>query len=140
MVSNTAGAIGAAIPSAAGADFGGTEGAKAIFGAVSAIAGIVQAAFEVTNAAITLGIDVYHQVGKYAGFYFCGNLGGENTGPLGWNVRMLLNTRTNELMTYSEDNPLNKNTFQVSPLFRSYTETPNAQQQLPPTVNIYTGP
>ena len=140
LVGDSASAIGSVIPSAGGADFGGTEGAKAALGAVSAVASIVQSAFEVTNAAISLGIDIYHQVGKYAGFYFGGNLGGDNTGPLGGNVRMLLNTRTNELMTYSEDNPLNKNTFAISPMFQSYDHTPNAQQPLPPTVNIYTGP
>lgn len=139
LVGDSASAIGSMIPSAGGADFGGTEGAKAALGAVSAVASIVQSAFEATNAAISLGIDIYHEVGKYAGFLFGGFLGGPNTGPLGGNVRMLLNTRTNQLQTYSEDNPGNKNTFNVPLWQRSYTQQ-QSPPSLPPQVNIYTGP
>lgn len=139
LVGDTAGAIGSMIPSAGGADFGGTEGAKAALGAVSAVASIVQSAFEVTNAAISLGIEVYHEVGKYAGFMFGGFLGGAATGPLGGNVRMLLNTRTNQLQTYSEQNPGAKNTFNIPMWQRSYDQQTPAPS-LPPQINIYTGP
>jgi hypothetical protein len=118
--------------SSGGADFGAG-------GAIQAIAGIISSALEATNAAIDLGQEVYREVTKYAGFIIGSFLGGPGTGPLGGNVRMLLNTSTNQLYTYSEDNPLNKNTFEVPVWQRSYTQTP------PPTTisqqtNIYAGP
>lgn len=113
--------------------------ASAIGGAISAISGIVQSALEATNAAISLGIDIYHEVGKYAGFIFGEFLGGAATGPLGGNVRMLLNTRTNQLQTYSEDNPANKNTFDVPLWQRSYQQQ-QTPPSLPPQVNFYAGP
>lgn len=136
LVGDVGGIVSAAGSASGGADFGGTA---AVGAAIQAIAGIVQGALEATNMAISLGIDIYHEVGKYVGFMFGGFLGGENTGPLGGNVRMLLNTRTNQLQTYSEDNPLNKNTFEVGPWQRSYHQQATPPS-LPPQVNIYTGP
>lgn len=117
----------------------GAGGPQAALQAVSAIAGVVQSALEATNMAIDLGQEVYHEVSKYAGFIVGGFLGGDATGPLGGNVRMLLNTRNNELYTYSQDNPLNKNTFNVPLWQRSYTPPPPAVNT-PSQVNIYAGP
>lgn len=137
-VAKMVGDVGGIVAGAGGADpTGGTAAAGA---AVQAISSIISSAFEAVNEGITLGIDIYHEVGKYAGYVFGSFLGGDNTGPLGGNVRMLLNTKTNQLQTYSEDNPLNKNTFNVPTWQQSYAQQPNTQQGLPPQVNIYTGP
>jgi len=136
-VGDTAGAIAQMIPSTGGADFGGSAAAQSALQAVSAIASIVSAAIQATNEAISLGIEVYHEVGKYAGFIFGSVLGGA-LGTLGGNVRMLLNTRTGEIYTYSEDNPLNKNTIRT-PFAGAYTQPPAIQNQNN-QMNIYTGP
>jgi hypothetical protein len=126
-------------------DIGGMAGGASggmdmgVGGGIQAVAGMISAGIEAVNQSITLGIDIYHQIGKYAGFIIGEFLGGDATGPLGGNVRMLLNTRTNELQTYSEDNPLNKNTFNVPLWQRSYLTQPT-----PPAVqiqqNLYVGP
>jgi hypothetical protein len=136
-IAKLVGDVGGAIGGAGAGDPSGMTGA--IGGAISAISGIVESALTATNAAISLGIDIYHEVGKYAGFIIGEFLGGAGTGPLGGNVRMLLNTRTNQLQTYGEDNPLNKNTFDVPVWQRSYTQQ-QTPPSLPPQVNIYTGP
>lgn len=129
MVGDVGGMVGGA---SGGMDMGAGGG-------VQAVAGMISAGIEAVNQSITLGIDIYHEVGKYAGFIIGEFLGGPNTGPLGGNVRMLLNTRTNQLQTYSEDNPLNKNTFNVPLWQRSYQTQPT-----PPAVqiqqNLYVGP
>lgn len=136
-VAKLVGDVGGLVGQAGGGDPTGMTGA--VGGAIQAIAGIVSSALEATNAAISLGIDIYHEVGKYAGFIFGDFLGGAATGPLGGNVRMLLNTRTNQLQTYSEDNPLNKNTFDIPLWQRSYQQQ-QTPPSLPPQVNIYAGP
>lgn len=136
-VAKLVGDVGGAIGGAGAGDPTGMTGA--IGGAISAISGLVESALTAVNAGISLGIDVYHEVGKYAGYIFGEFLGGPGTGPLGGNVRMLLNTRTNELYTYGEDNPMNKNTFQIPRWQQSYTHQPLAPN-LPPQINIYTGP
>ena len=116
-----------------------TGGAQAVGGGISAIAGLVSAALQGVNNSITLGIDIYHQIGKYAGFIFGEFLGGDATGPLGGNVRMILNTRTNQLQTFSDSNPLNKNYLNVPSWQRTY-EQQQTPASLPPQVNIYAGP
>ena len=133
-VGDTAGAINSLIPSG-GDPFSG--GAKTALGAVTALAGVIQGALEATNEAISLGIEVYHEVGKYAGFIIGGVLGGA-LGTLGGNVRMLLNTRTGEIYSYSEDNPLNKNVIKT-PFTNAYNQPPAIQQQNN-QLNLYTGP
>jgi hypothetical protein len=111
--------------------------------AIQAAAGIVQSGLEATNMAIDLGQQVYEQVAKYTATFAGLMLGGANTGPLGGNVRMLLNTNTGQIYAYSEDNPQNKETHNMAPwLARSYggpnpNAQPNVQQS---TVNIYAGP
>jgi hypothetical protein len=137
-VAKLVGDIGGIVAGAGGAD--PTGGAGAAGAGIQAISAIVGSAFDAVNQGITIGIEVYHQIGKYAAMIFSQTLGGDNTGPLGGNVRMLLNTKTNQLLTYGEDNPLNKNTFNVPVWQQSYKQQPNAQQALPPQVNIYTGP
>lgn len=138
-VAKLVGDVGGIVAGAGSAD--PTGGAGAAGAGIQAISAIVGSAFDIANQGITLGIDIYHELGKYAGYILGDFLGGPDTGPLGGNVRMLLNTKTNQLQTYSENNPLLKNTFDVPNWQRSYTQTPNAiQGGLPPQVNIYTGP
>lgn len=137
-VAKLVGDVGGIVAGAGGAD--PTGGAGAAGAGVQAISAIVGSAFDAVNQGITVGIEIYHQIGKYAAMMFAQTIGGDNTGPLGGNVRMLLNTKTNQLLSYGEENPLNKNTFNVPVWQRSYTQQPDTQQTLPPQVNIYTGP
>ena len=125
---------------AAGDPSGGAAGAAAAFGAASAIAGLVQTGLETANAAIDLGQEVYRITSKYAARLGGMILGGPETGPLGGNVRMLLNTNNGQIMAYSEDNAMNKSTKELPAWFaKSYggnRETVQQQTQL----NLYTGP
>lgn len=99
IVSMIGGASGAA-------DFGGTSAAGA---AISGIAGIVEGGITAVNQGIDLAQQAYRIVSKYAATFAGILLGGGETGPLGGNVRMLLNTMTGDLYTYSQDNPEQKN-------------------------------
>lgn len=137
-VSDISGTAAQLAGGAGGADMGIASGALS---AVSAISGLVSDGLEAVNQGITLGIEVYHEIGKYVADIGGYTLGGAATGWLGGNVNELLNTNTGQLYTYNDDNPLNKNT--LTPGFRNaYTNT-NAAQQLTPTIgafNIYAGP
>lgn len=125
---------------AAGDTSGSTAAVAAAFGAASAIAGLVQTGLETTNAVIDLGQEAYRMASKYAARMSGFMLGGPETGPLGGNVRMLLNTNNGQIMAYSEDNVMNKSTKELPAWFsRAYggnRETVQNQTQL----NLYTGP
>jgi hypothetical protein len=119
----------------------GGEQAAAGLQAASAIAAIVSAALTVTNAAIDLTQQGYAMLTKYGAIFAGYMLGGPETGPLGGNVRMLLNTQTGDILAYSQENPEMKETKNLPDwLARSYggnrPGTPGPQTQ----VNIYTGP
>lgn len=126
----------AGMGSAAG-PFGG-EAAGAL-SAASAVAGLVSDALSAVNMGISTGIQIYHEVGKYAADLFGFTLGGGMTGWLGGNVQMLLNTNTGQLYTYSADNPLAKNT--LNPGFQQAYQHTNANQTLQYNqMNVYAGP
>lgn len=134
-VGDVAGAVGQ-IAGAAG-PFGSMASGPA--SAVSAVAGLVSDAFEAVNAGISLGIEVYHQVGRIVGDLGGFTLGGAATGWLGGNVQELLNTNTGQLYTYSADNPLNKNV--LSPGFQqAYAQTNANQTPQYNQLNVYAGP
>jgi len=138
-VSDVLGEASKFVGAGAGADpSGGAAGAAAALGAASAIAGIVGEVLGAVNEGISLGIMVYHEVGKYVGVLEGFLLGGAATGPLSGNVRMLLNTNTGEIYTYSTDNPLNKN-VKTTPFTRAYAPGPG-QRNLNAQLNIYAGP
>jgi hypothetical protein len=137
-VGDVANTVNSFIPSAGGADFGGTEAAKSALAMVAAVAGIVESAIEAVNASISLGIEVYHEIGKYAGYIFGAILGG-SLGTLGGNVRMLYNTRTGQVYAYSEDNPLNKNTINL-PFGTGIGQQPASIGTQVNQMNMYTGP
>lgn len=131
LVSMVGGATGAA-------DFGGTSAAGA---AISAISGIVSSALTAVNAGIDLGQEAYQIASKYGAVFAGYMLGNDQTGALGGNVRMLLNTNTNQLIAYSQDNPDNKAVHNLAPwLANSYggTKTQPITQQT--QLNLYTGP
>jgi hypothetical protein len=109
-VSSIANAIGSAIPSAGGADFGGTSAAKAAVQGVAQIAGIIQSALETVNAVIDLGQEAYRIIGTYVGDFLGFLVGGQDS--LRGNIKFLLDTQTNELLSYSQDNPLDKRTHE----------------------------
>lgn len=141
-VSQVSGGIGQLVGAGASGDPSGIGGmAAGAFQAVSAISGLIGDALQATNLAITTGIEIYHEVGKYVGDLAGFTLGGGMTGWLGGNTQMLLNTNNGQLYTYNSNNPLAKNT--LNPGFQSaYTQT-NSPQQLTPTigsVNVYAGP
>lgn len=128
----------------AGGGFGGGDVGGAVVGGLqtaSAIAALVQAGIDAVNQGIDLAQMVYRQVTKYLGVFEGFLLGGPTAGQLGGNVRMLLNTRTNQILAYSEDNPLNKEVHNMPTwMARSYggiQPTPVLQQA---QVNIYAGP
>ena len=141
LTSSVTGTVAKYVGAGAAADpSGGAAGTAAAFSAASAIAGLVQTGFETTNAVIDLGQEAYRMASKYGAKLSGMILGGPETGPLGGNVRMLLNTNNGQIMAYSEDNPMNKSTKELPRWFaKSYggnRETVQQQTQL----NLYTGP
>lgn len=138
-VAKLVGDVGGMIAGAGGGDPSGMTGA--VGAGIQMIAGLVQAALTATNAAIDLGQQAYHEIAKYVATVEGFVLGGINTGPLGGNVRMLLNTNTGQVITYSEDNPQNQNTKQLPPGFaKAYggnRQAPAVQQN---NLNMYVGP
>ena len=144
LVSTISGTAASFAGAGASADpSGGTAGAAAALGSISAIAGLVNSALTAVNAGIDLGQEAARIAMKYGAMFSGIMLGNSETGALGGNVRMLLNTNTGEFISYSEDNPDLKSTKQLpSWMQRSYggngshTTQVNQQTQL----NLYTGP
>jgi len=139
-VSTVLSSVGSFVGAGASADpSGATAGVAAAFGAASTIASLVGEGLSVLNAGISLGIDVYHETTKVAANVFGFTLGGANTGWLGGNVQMLLNTNNGQLYTYGSDNPLSRNV--LTPGFQNAYQHTNADQT--PTihnVSVYAGP
>lgn len=141
-VAKLVGAVGGAIGGAGSGDPSGMTGA--IGGGIQAIAGIVQSGLQAYNTAIDLGQEVWHQASKYGAMLAAFTLGNSQTGPLGGNVRMLLNTNNGQVYSYSEDNPQNKAVHDLPNWFKnSYTSGQTAGAQ-PNTqvnqLNMYVGP
>lgn len=142
-VAKLVGDVGGIVAGVGGADPTGMSGAGAIGAAIQAISGVVQSALEATNAGIDLGQEVYHQLAKYGAMIAAFTLGNSQTGPLGGNVRMLLNTNTGQVIDYSEDNPDNKAVHNLPSWFsRAYGgANPNAQPNTQTNqLNMYVGP
>jgi phage-related protein len=142
LTKNVLGLAGGIVGAAAAADpSGGAGAAGGGLMAASAIAGVVQSGIETTNAAIDLGQEVYRIISKYGAVFAGFMLGGPETGPLGGDVRMLLNTRTNEIYAYSQQNPDLKETHSLPDwMARSYGGVRPGEPQLPPQLNLYVGP
>lgn len=134
-VANAIGDFAGMAPSVMGAD----EVGKAAKG-VSQVASIISGVLAGVNEAITMGIEVYHIVGSYVG-KFMSSLVGFGKGDLMGDIRYLLNTNTNELETFSEQNPSDKRYGDVPSWMRWYQQ--NGVNQITPGVgqlNIYAGP
>jgi len=134
-VANTIGDFAGMAPSVMGAD----EVGKAARG-VSEVASIISGVLQGINQAISLGIEIYHIAGSYVG-RLMSSLVGFGKGDLMGDIRYLLNTNTNELLTFSEQNPLDKRSGDVPSWMHWYQQ--NGVNQLTPGVgqlNIYAGP
>jgi hypothetical protein len=101
MAAGIAGASG-------GMDGGAASGALS---AASAVAGVVTSVLQSINAGIDLAQEAAKIAGKYVG-QFLGFLTGGGQGSLMGDINFLLDTKTNELKTYSSDNPDDKRTFE----------------------------
>lgn len=123
------------IPSAGGADFGGTEGAKAALSGAAQISQLISAGLQTANAVIDLGQEAYRIMGSYVGPWLQNIVGGAGGGLQG-NIRFLLDQQTNQLLAYSADNPLDKRPHDLA----FQTSNPNARNQLAGQINVYGGP
>lgn len=121
---------------ASGDPSGGASGAAAALGAVSTIAGLVQAGFDTANAVIDLTQETVRIAGGYVGEFLGYLVGGPGGGPLNGNIKFLLDKQTNQLLTYSSENPLDKRTFDLP----FTTNSTNSRQQGIGTINVYGGP
>ncbi len=134
QITSIAGAAGG------GGDGGGAAAAGAALGAAGSIAGMVTSAIGAINSAIEFGQLLYQEVSKVGATIAGYILGNDETGPLSGNVRMLLNTNTGQLITYSEDNSDLKNTINL-PKWAVHSYTPGPGMQTSTTqLNIYAGP
>lgn len=129
LVSSITGAASGSDPS------GGAAGAAAALGSVSTIASLVQAGWETANAVIDLSQEAVRIVGGYFG-EFLGYLTGGAGGPLAGDVKFLLDQKTNQLMTYSAENSLDKRVHNVPFASRDF----ESRQQLIGNINMYGGP
>lgn len=121
---------------ASGDPSGGASGAAAALGTVSTIAGLVQAGFDTANAVIDLTQEAVRIAGGYVGDFLGYLVGGPNGGPLNGNIKFLLDKQTNQLLTYSAENPLDKRTFDLP----FTTNSTSSRQQGIGTINVYGGP
>lgn len=96
------GMVGDLASAGAGFDMGASGAIKG----ASQIAAMVQAALETVNAVIDLGQEAYRIIGTYVGDLLGYLVGGADS--LRGNIKFLLDTQTNELMAYTQDNPLDK--------------------------------
>lgn len=135
-VSSVAGMVGSIVSAASASDpSGGAAAAATAIQGVSSIASLIQAGWETVNAVIDLSQEVIKIAGSYMGD-FLGYLVGGSGGPLAGNVKFLLDQQTNQLLTYSAENPLDKRTFDMA--FK--TQDLSSRQQTIGNINVYGGP
>ena len=135
-VASVASLIGSVTGAAGGADPSGGAGAAATaISSVATIASLVQAGFETANAVIDLTQEAFKIAGSYFGD-FLGYLVGAGGGQLMGDVRFLLDENTNQLLSYSLNNPLDKRALDM-PFTANDTSSRN---QLVGNINMYGGP
>jgi hypothetical protein len=127
--------LAGSIAGAAGAGAGDMGATSAALGAVSTIASLVQAGYETANAVIDLTQEAMRIAGSYVGDFLGFLVGGEN-GPLAGDVKFLLDKQTNQLLTYSAENSLDKRAFDIP--FTDQNES--SRQQMIGNINVYGGP
>lgn len=139
-IAQTTGSVMSAISSFVGAagagdTSGGTQAAAMALGAASQVAELISAALEATNAVIDFGQEIYRIAGTYIGPMLQTMFGGPN-GALEGNVKLLLDERTNQLLAYSADNPLDKRPQTLA----FQTANPAVRNQTIGQLNYYAGP
>lgn len=141
-VGDSASAVGSIVGAAGGADpSGGASAAATAIQAVAGVASFISGALQATNMAIDLGQAVVKQTMKYGAIFEGYLLGNAETGALGGNVRMLLNTNTGDIMAYSQDSPKNKNVINLPSWFdKAYGGTRQGPVDQRTQLNIYAGP
>jgi hypothetical protein len=130
-VTGLAGSVAGAA-AAGGGDMGATSAA---LGAVSTVASLIQAGYETANAVIDLTQEAMKIAGTYVGDFLGYLVGGEG-GPLAGNVKFLLDQKTNQLMAYSAENPLDKRIHDIP--FTDQNDS--SRQQMIGNINVYGGP
>lgn len=132
-IGGVAGAAGSGDPS------GASSGAALALSAAGQVASLIGAALQGVNAAIDYGQEIAQIASGYVG-RFLSTLTGP-TQMLG-DVRFLLNENTSQLLTYSEDNPLNKNSQNVPGGIsaRQGWGGGNPNPQVSQQLNVYAGP
>lgn len=135
-VSSVTGTIGSLVGAGAGGDpSGGAAGASAALQSVSQIFGLVQAGLETANAVIDLGQEAAQIIGSYVGD-FLGFLTGAGGSQLEGDVKFLLDERTNQLLTYSSNNPQDKRVHDGI----GGANNPDQRNQGIGQINVYGGP
>ncbi|WP_454232145.1 hypothetical protein [Mycolicibacterium fortuitum] len=140
ILSTIGGLVGAG---GSGDPSGGSAGASMALSAAGQIAQLISAALQGVNMAIDFGQQLYHIAGTYVGRFLSQLTAGLGGTPLMGDVRFLLNKNTGQLITYSEDNPGNKNSLNVpswlNPTY-DYGGGQNPNPQVNTQWNIYAGP
>ncbi|WP_205879721.1 phage tail protein [Mycolicibacterium peregrinum] len=140
ILSTIGGLVGAG---GSGDPSGGSAGASMALSAAGQIAQLVGAALQGVNMAIDFGQQLYHIAGTYVGRFLSQLTAGLGGTALMGDVRFLLNKNTGQLITYSEDNPGNKNSLNVpswlNPTY-DYGGGQNPNPQVNTQWNIYAGP
>ena len=135
-VASVASLIGSITSAGASADpSSAAGGAAAAIQGVATIASLVQAGFETANAVIDLTQEAFRIAGSYYGD-FLGYLVGAGGGQLVGDVKFLLDKNTNQLLSYTLNNPMDKRTLNV-PFSNNDTSSRN---QLVGNINMYGGP
>lgn len=140
ILSTIGGLVGAG---GSGDPSGGSAGASMALSAAGQVAQLISAALQGVNMAIDFGQQLYHIAGTYVGRFLSQLTAGLAGTPLMGDVRFLLNKNTGQLITYSEDNPGNKNSLNVPSWLNQtydYGGGQNPNPQVNTQWNIYAGP
>ncbi|ORA25160.1 phage tail protein [Mycobacterium aquaticum] len=140
ILSTIGGLVGAG---SSGDPSGGAAGASMALSSAGQIAQLIGAALQGVNMAIDFGQQLYHIAGTYVGRFLSQLTAGIGGTPLMGDVRFLLNKNTGQLITYSEDNPGNKNSLNVPTWLNQtydYRGGQNPNPQVNTQWNIYAGP
>jgi len=131
-VASVASLVGAVGGATGGMDGGATAAA---ISSVATIASLVQAGFETANAVIDLTQEAFKIAGSYFGD-FLGYLVGAGGGQLTGDIKFLLDENTNQLLSYSLNNPMDKRTLDMP----FTTNDTSSRNQLVGNINMYGGP
>ncbi|MFV8173801.1 phage tail protein [Mycolicibacterium peregrinum] len=140
ILSTIGGLVGAG---GSGDPSGGAAGASMALSAAGQISQLISAALQGVNMAIDFGQQLYHIAGTYVGRFLSQLTAGLGGTALMGDVRFLLNKNTGQLITYSEDNPGNKNSLNVPSWLNQtydYGGGQNPNPQVNTQWNIYAGP